>query len=160
MKKILIVEDDPAIAKALVMFLHESRDSPFRHLAKPFENGSYEIATASTLAECLKFLKKVDVEAVVLDLYLPDSSGVVTLESVAGATRSPVVVLTGDPDRREECLNKGAAAYAVKGDVDRQEFASIVRRAITTRGAREGIREARETLAAIRELEAPRARAN
>ena len=153
MRKILIVEDDPAIAKALAMFLVESDEPmPFQRMARPFGNGRFEVATASSLAECLKSLKRGDVDAVVLDLNLPDSSGVVTLETVTNATASPVVVLTGEPDRREECLAKGAAAYAIKGDVDRQEFASIVRRAIATRGAREGIKEAKACISQLRKM--------
>jgi DNA-binding NarL/FixJ family response regulator len=85
------------------------------------------------------------VEVVLLDLDLPDSRGLATVERVAkAAPKVPIVVLTGhDSDRmRQAALDRGAHAYLVKGAADgmviEQAVASAARQRRGTSGPARG----------------------
>ena len=68
-KNLLLVEDNPADA-ALTAALLEGADV------------SFEILTASSLQQALTMLDECNIDALVLDLNLPDSRGVETLRSI------------------------------------------------------------------------------
>jgi two-component system OmpR family response regulator len=99
---VLIVEDDEVLGKALSRGLEESG-----HRCTWMKNG------ASGLASGLS--QKSDV--VVLDLMLPDRSGLEILRELrAQGIRTPVLILTalGSVDERVDGLNAGADDYLVK----------------------------------------------
>jgi ActR/RegA family two-component response regulator len=105
-KKILIVEDDEKFARVL---------------SKQLTKNNYDVAYAGSLAQSLDFVKKDKVELVLLDLGLPDSSGLLTYEKFSKeASDIPVVILTGLDDEKIafEAVKKGAQDYLVKGEVD------------------------------------------
>ena len=84
---LLLVEDNPHHAEVIRRRLERSADGPIR------------ISHACTLAEALKRLGEGGVEAVLLDLVLPDSSIDETLPSVLEAFPGvPVIVLTSLDD--------------------------------------------------------------
>jgi ActR/RegA family two-component response regulator len=105
-KKILIVEDDEKFARVL---------------SKQLTKNNYEVAYAGSLTKSLELIKKDKVELVLLDLGLPDSSGLLTYEKFSKeASDIPVVILTGLDDEKIafEAVKKGAQDYLVKGEVD------------------------------------------
>lgn len=105
-KRIIIVEDDDKFAKILS-----------EQLAK----NDYIVYHCSKLSDFLKTFKKMKFELVLLDLGLPDSSGLKTYEKVSQVAGDiPVVVLTGldDEDIAINAVKKGAQDYLVKGEVD------------------------------------------
>jgi ActR/RegA family two-component response regulator len=105
-KKILIVEDDEKFARVLS-----------KQLIKNNFEGSY----AGSLSEFLDVLKKGEFDLVLLDLGLPDSSGLETYEKISKMIPDvPVVVLTGLDDEKVavEAVKKGAQDYLIKGEVD------------------------------------------
>jgi signal transduction histidine kinase/HPt (histidine-containing phosphotransfer) domain-containing protein len=84
--------------------------------------------------------------AVVLDLTLPDSSGVETFERIAAAGAPPVVVLSADDDPAQALalIERGAQDYLVKGENSGPAIARAVRGAIERGRLREEQHRARE----------------
>ena len=68
-------------------------------------------------------------DLVLADLWLPDSSGLDTLERIASATTCPIIVLTGsdDPGMREAALAAGAYEFVQKTEFDSRVLARLVR---------------------------------
>ena len=105
-KKILIVEDDEKFARVL---------------SKQLEKNNYEVFHCGSLSDFLKTVKERKFDLMLLDLGLPDSSGLETYEKVSGALSNiPIVVLTGldDEEIAISAVKKGAQDYLVKGEVD------------------------------------------
>ena len=83
-----------------------------------------------SLAEAEPRLRAGDIDCVLLDLQLPDSSGLPTLERVVAlAPELPVIVLTGLRDREAgmSAVAAGAQDYLVKGEVDGEQILRSVR---------------------------------
>src|SRR5581483_1625147 len=98
-------------------------------------NGDVSIEHTSTLEEGLARLGQGGIDAVLLDLGLPDSSGLETFERVSETLPQPaVVVITGLNDARlaEEAVRLGAQDYMVKDEASpeklRQSITYAVRR--------------------------------
>jgi diguanylate cyclase (GGDEF)-like protein/PAS domain S-box-containing protein len=117
--RLLLVEDDPNDAELVQSCLAEAR------------RGGADIVHAATLAEGLRALQAHAFDLTVLDLDLPDSSGFDTLETIAAATRSPIVVVTGNPHPAlaAEALKRRAYEVLPKSRLDARSLMSIVRRA-------------------------------
>ena len=114
---LLLVEDNPGDAE----FVSE--------LLKSFPNESYQIILAPLLSEATKALRSQPVDIVVLDLRLPDSSGVDAVKGVRETAHEvPIIVLTGTEDDTMafECINAGAQDYLTKNEIRAQ----TLRRAI------------------------------
>ena len=114
---VLVVEDNPGDARLVELYLLEDFSAPFR------------VLKADRLAAALDFLADDGVDVVLLDLSLPDSFGMGTLEHLRAASPLvPVVVLTGTNDEALalQALRQGAQDYLVKGQGD----GNLVRRAI------------------------------
>jgi putative nucleotidyltransferase with HDIG domain len=104
--RVLLVEDDPEIVR-----LHE------RTLAGAAE-ANFVTQSCSTLAEALNAVSGGPFDAVVLDLGLPDSSGVRNVEALqARSPDLPVVVVSGRGDEGVifEAMRRGAQEYLIKG---------------------------------------------
>jgi signal transduction histidine kinase len=122
--RLLVVEDDPADAHLLAE--HASASEP-----------SIELIHVDRITDALSRLSEDDaIDAVLLDLGLPDSSGVDSLKRVVSRRPDlPVVVLTG-LDSREvgiEAVQLGAEDYVVKGSFDLNAITRSVRHAIERR---------------------------
>ncbi len=93
----------------------------------------FETISALTLREGLQHLEKGGVDAVLLDLLLPDSKGLDTfLRLSAAAPEMPVVILTvfGDDALALEAVGKGAQDYLPKGQTDSKMLSRVIRYAI------------------------------
>jgi signal transduction histidine kinase/CheY-like chemotaxis protein len=107
---ILLVEDNPAEARLLSENLKAARS---RFL--------YTLTCAQRLDEALRLLGEGGFDALLLDLSLPDSSGIQTVDIVrANFPLIPIVVLTGNDDETVslEAVSRGAQDYLVKGQTD------------------------------------------
>src|SRR5829696_5529252 len=116
--RVLLVEDDDGDA-FLVQELLDEAVSPV------------ELLRARTLAEAEKWVARVD--CVLLDLGLPDASGLDGLRRLsAQADGVALLVLTGlaDEHRGAEAVAAGAQDYLVKGQVDGQLLTRAIRYAI------------------------------
>jgi CheY-like chemotaxis protein len=103
MKRLLLVEDDPAM----------------RSLVKDRLSESYEIVETGDPTEALGLALESQPDCVLLDLMMPRFSGLElcqTLASVSKTQQIPVFVMTGRAaaDHREYCLNLGARDFFEK----------------------------------------------
>lgn len=121
--KILLIEDDPddvAVFRAMI-------------LRRPKGAGVVETVHADTLAEGLALLARGGIDLVVLDLGLPDSQGLATLDAVnANSSAVPVVVLSGEDDESviDEAIRHGTQEFLVKGAFDARRLWQTVRHAL------------------------------
>lgn len=76
--------------------------------------GAYDVVRAKSMEEARRC---EDYDAVVLDLGLPDSSGLETVQKMLAATAAPIIVhsITGHDDLVRQALHAGCADYIVKG---------------------------------------------
>lgn len=114
---VLVVEDNPGDARLVELYLLEDGGALFR------------VLKADRLTLALETLADQDVDVVLLDLSLPDSFGMDTLDRLRAAhPLVPVVVLTGTNDEALalQALRQGAQDYLVKGQGD----GNLMRRAI------------------------------
>lgn len=116
--RVLVVDDNPGDVDLVRLSLAEA------------EAATFELMAASTLADALdRILRPPDVDAVLLDLGLPDASGLDGLRRlIAAAPHVPVVVLTGNQDSAlgAAAVQAGAQDYLVKG----AEHPELLRRAL------------------------------
>ncbi len=105
---VLLVEDNPDDAELLRETLAEG----------PGERVT--LRTAETLREGLEELERAPADVLLLDLSLPDSDGLETVQRARAAGRVPIIVLTGIDDDvlGIEAIHAGAQDYLSKGDLD------------------------------------------
>lgn len=145
--KILLFEDNAADADLVGEYLELS-------------NLSFDILLVKRLADGLQLLKEQTFDLVLLDLSLPDSSGIATLKSVAAAVRAEVIiVLTGADDDEElslETLQAGAQDYLFKdrlsGEVLRRSIRYAMERANLLNRVEAHTREAQHSAALLRRV--------
>ncbi len=119
--RVLLVEDNPGDAELLRRMLGGSTA------------GTFEVETVYRLADAINIESVNDFDLVVLDLNLPDSFGMDTLDAMReSAPIVPIVVLTGQNDERLglEAMTRGAQDYLVKGEIDARMLSRSLRFAI------------------------------
>src|SRR3990167_9181975 len=105
--RILLVEDNAGDVRLLQEYLKEAGAD------------RYQITHADRLARGLERLAEAHVDAVLLDLSLPDSKGIDTLVRMREAAKAvPIVVLTGIEDEAlgMRLIQAGAQDYLIKGN--------------------------------------------
>ncbi|MEM9067684.1 MAG: response regulator [Myxococcota bacterium] len=117
--RVLLIEDDPADAHLVRRFLSRS------HL-------QFEVAHSETLQDGLAKLRTLEPDVVLVDLGLPDATGLEALERVRAAKELPVVVLTGLDDVAVglEAAKSGAQDFLVKGEITEASLPRAIRLAI------------------------------
>ena len=106
----------------------------FREMLRDLRYPDEAVAVARTTAEAILLLERASFEVLFLDLTLPDSRGLPTLERVLGAGFDvPVIVLTGMPDQAlgERAVAAGAHDYLVKSEVHADVLARVIRYAVS-----------------------------
>jgi PAS domain S-box-containing protein len=135
--KILLVEDSDSDAQLLREMLMISG-----------RNDLY-ISAAKSLRETIDHLKNNYVDAMLLDLTLPDSAGLETIQRLRQANPDiPIVVLTGVDDENTgvEAVRTGVQDYLVKGRADGTLIIRDIRYAIERKVAEQELRRARDEL--------------
>jgi PAS domain S-box-containing protein len=134
--RILLVEDNSADARLVEILLSEAGSS-----------ADFEVAHSERFAEALQRLEEATFEVILLDLSLPDSSGIETVSRMrAAAPRTPMVVLSGQDDEEValRAVQQGAQDYLIKGQGDGNLVARTIRYAIERQRAEEALRESEE----------------
>ncbi|WP_416481893.1 response regulator [Streptomyces sp. CL12] len=101
MTRVLVVEDDPQLVRALVINLRARR---------------YGVDAAPDGATALRLAAARRPDVVLLDLGLPDMDGVDVIRTLRGWTRAPVIVLSARQASGEKvaALDAGADDYVTK----------------------------------------------
>ena len=101
MPRVLVVDDDPSLLKALRSGLTARGD---------------EVAIARSGAEAVEQVALRRPDLVILDLGLPDTDGVDVCRRIREFSRVPIVVLSayGDERRKVEALDSGADDFVTK----------------------------------------------
>jgi two-component system KDP operon response regulator KdpE len=99
--RVLVVDDEPQILRALQTTLRAA---------------GYEVETAATGAEALTKAAARPPEAVILDLVLPDRSGVEVCRELRGWSKAPILILSavGEESEKVAALDAGADDYVTK----------------------------------------------
>ncbi|PWI14972.1 DNA-binding response regulator [Streptomyces sp. Act143] len=101
MTRVLVIEDEPQIVRALVINLKARK---------------YEVDAAHDGATALRLAAARHPDVVVLDLGLPDMDGVEVIRGLRGWTRVPILVLSArhSSDEKVQALDAGADDYVTK----------------------------------------------
>lgn len=113
-------EDDATIIRDHLMTVNAEADS-------------FAMECADRLDQGLARLNKGGIDALLLDLNLPDSRGIETfLKAQAQAPQVPIVILSGLDDKRValEAVQRGAQDYLVKSELQGHVLPRVVRYAI------------------------------
>ncbi|MBN1572694.1 MAG: diguanylate cyclase [Deltaproteobacteria bacterium] len=134
---VLLVEDDQVYANLI------------REIFEDTVTASFDLLHAESIEKAIKYLAKKDVGIILLDLMLPDSSGLDTFLKIKGeAAEIPIVIITSLDDEKLalEALNKGADEYLFKIDVRPDNLIRSLRYVMERRKAGEEIRNSEEKL--------------
>ncbi|MGA8832864.1 MAG: sigma 54-interacting transcriptional regulator [Desulfomonilaceae bacterium] len=134
---ILLIEDNPVDARLI------------KEMCLDCGTIDLDIQCESRLASGSARLRKGGVDAVLLDLNLPDSLGIETLTRVdTEFPEIPIIVLTGQEDEAiaVEAVKQGAQDYLVKGMVDGNQLVRSVRYAIERKRMAVDLTRARDEL--------------
>jgi two-component system, OmpR family, KDP operon response regulator KdpE len=118
MTRVLIVDDEPQILRALRINLHARQ---------------YDVVTAGTGRGALQAAADAHPDLVILDLGLPDMDGVDVIRSLRTWTQVPIVILSGriNSAAKVDALDAGADDYVTKPFSVEELLARI--RAVTRR---------------------------
>lgn len=117
-RRVLLVEDNPADAEFVQAMLETSTAGPF------------VVTRVERLSAARQALEAKDYSIVLLDLRLPDSHGIATLDAVRrAAAAAAIVVFTGNQDEAlvAEALAHGAQDYVQKNEVDASLLDRVLR---------------------------------
>src|SRR5437870_3208090 len=121
MPRVLLVEDSPTQARVT---------------AQALEQAGFDVTHVERLSEAVARLGSAGFDVVLLDLMLPDASGLETFTRVhAAARRVPIVVFSGLDDEALAltALQQGAQDYLVKAQVNNSWLVRSLRYAIERR---------------------------
>jgi PAS domain S-box-containing protein len=133
--KVLLVEDNPGDVGLMQAMFEGTRSAQF------------ETQVVGRLRDAIASLEEGRPDVILLDLGLPDSFGLNTLEQMLGHTSNvPVIVLTGTSDEElgDLAVSLGAQDYLVKGEVDIFALERSLRYAIQRMKTLEELRESNE----------------
>jgi PAS domain S-box-containing protein len=142
---VLLIEDNPGDARLIREMLADSKGAVFNmELADQLSTGLAHLAGGNG-----------DFDVILLDLSLPDSSGIDTfVRTGAQAKNVPIVVLTGlyDTELAILAVQNGAQDYLVKGQVNSEIVVRAIRYAIERNRAEAHIKHLNSVLKAIRNV--------
>ncbi|MHA6758594.1 PP2C family protein-serine/threonine phosphatase [Streptacidiphilus sp. PAMC 29251] len=131
---IMLVEDDPGDALLVEELLHDT-------------DITHTLRWKQTMAEALADLARHTPDCVLLDLHLPDASGIRAVRTVeAACPGAAVIVLTGLAESQAGALAvaNGAQDYLVKGSVSPELLQRVLRYAVHRKNAERASAELRE----------------
>ena len=99
--RILVVDDEPQIVRALKVVLREA---------------GFQVVAAETASEALDLVAVRPTEAAIIDLVLPDGDGVEVTRRIREWSEMPILVLSavGEEEQKVRALEAGADDYITK----------------------------------------------
>jgi len=128
--KILLIQDDPDAAKNICGELSSA------------SGGSFEVEWVRQLSAGLERLIKNGIDAILLELSLPDSSGLKTFDRLhAAAADVPILILGGKDNEAQakEAVARGAQDYLLPGHLDGYSLTRAVRNAIERKAVEDAL---------------------
>lgn len=115
---VLVVEDDPVDVKRLQRLFRKHTE--------------FSLVHAETLAISFALIEHGHFDIVLLDLSLPDSRGLLTLQKLANEVSIPIVVLSGTQEKgiALRAVQQGAQDYLLKENLDTESLFQTLRYAI------------------------------
>ncbi len=120
-----------------------------RALGKCTKPAKFTVESAPCLSEGLNLLKTKQYDVLLLDLGLPDSNGIETVQSVCKVNANiPIVVLTGleNEETGLEAIKSGASDYLVKGPAMETSLVRTALYAIERKKVAEKLHESQQML--------------
>ncbi|WP_224270902.1 bacterio-opsin activator domain-containing protein [Haloprofundus salinisoli] len=130
--EVLLIEDNPGDVRLIEELLAEATERTVT-LSESDPVGTPRLQRTDRLDDGLQRLEASQIDVLLLDLGLPDSSGIDTLEAVRNRTNEvPVVVLTGVQDETVgvQAVQQGAQEYLVKDELTPPLLYRSIRHAI------------------------------
>ena len=158
--RVLLIEDNPGDARLIEALLDDAASLSARAATLSDDNDAGgitapELLTEGSLADGLGRLAAEEVDLVLLDLGLPDSVGLETLDEVLDAVEYvPVVVLTGnrEPEIGIRAVERGAQDYLVKDEINGDVLLRSLTHAIERKRRERLLERQRDQLAALDRL--------
>lgn len=137
----LLVEDNPGDAKLIEHHLRNGSSQPFGE--------SISLTQVETLEAAIETIESDPYDLVFLDLGLPGTAGIETLERVDDVVETtPIIVLTGldDSDVALEAIQQGAQDYLPKDGLDSETLWRSLRYAVERERQAQQLRQRTEQL--------------
>ena len=106
---VLLIEDNPGDVRLI------------QEMVREIQSSLIELEFYDNLADGIQSLNQNDFKAILLDLSLPDSNGLETIERMLEkANGIPIIILTGTDDQllAIEAVRSGAQDYLIKGSIN------------------------------------------
>lgn len=135
--RVLLIEDNLAEARLL------------QEILKGVVHRRFQLSHAKRLGEAITQLHAHSFDVALLDLTLPDSTGLASLDVlIQNAPSLPIVVLTNtnDEDLAVEAVRHGAQDYLLKRQMNQELLVRSLRYAIERKQAAKALREVNEAL--------------
>jgi diguanylate cyclase (GGDEF)-like protein/PAS domain S-box-containing protein len=132
--RILLIEDNLDYAQLIKRIL--TKKSP----------DAMNVEHHDTFAGGFDRAQRGEIDLILLDLDLPDSGNIDTLQAIKGTTEVPIIVLTGTDDEKLalKAVQMGAQDYLMKGQVDARLLVRSIRYAIERKRADDTLKSTEE----------------
>jgi diguanylate cyclase (GGDEF)-like protein/PAS domain S-box-containing protein len=130
MSRVLIITSDDADASVLIRALHNASDGPF------------DIELTSRLDTAIERLSQGGIDAILVNLNLPDSTGIATFNRLYGhAGFVPIITLAGNDDEplAREAVQCGSQGYLSQGYYESYLAPQSLRNVIERKGVEESL---------------------
>jgi diguanylate cyclase (GGDEF)-like protein/PAS domain S-box-containing protein len=127
--KILLIENDPAVADKI------------RAALAAADSGSFDVEWVRQLSEGVERLSKKGIDAVLLELSLPDSHGIETFDKLfTVAPDVPILILgNGNEALAKEAVGRGAQDYLLASHLDGYSLSRALRNAIERKAVEDAL---------------------
>jgi signal transduction histidine kinase/DNA-binding response OmpR family regulator len=146
--QVLLIEDDPGFAYLVTELL---RSAEYDVLLP-----NYEISTATNLKDSLQLLSEKHFDVILIDLSLPDSSGLDTFRKIRDAvSHTSLIILTGNEDEQIaiQAVREGAQDYLGKRRADDYFLKRSIRYALERKRTVEILQQHNRRLKVLREID-------
>lgn len=119
-KKILIIEDEPSLLKAL---------------GEALSIEGFEVAQAIDAERGMSLLRQTRPDLILLDLILPGKNGFEVLKELKASpeySKIPVIILSnlGDEEEIQQSLKFGAVDFLIKADYDLASLVGVIKKCL------------------------------
>jgi diguanylate cyclase (GGDEF)-like protein/PAS domain S-box-containing protein len=133
---------DPVSNRVLIISVSTADIHTLQHALGDAHDGPFDVESASTLAEGVQRIGQGGIDAILLDLTLPDSQGMAGFDRIHEAGRhTPILTLCelDDEDDAMESVRRGAQGWLSKGYFDNYLMPQSLRNIIERKKVEQGL---------------------